>query len=705
MLRAPGLLLWCLTGAAVVGGSQGNGSSSWSQGLEQDGQDLPIRANCTGSWDFVDACTKPAGATCQRKRRYTVRAAAVNGGASCSAVNEAEEVVSCPDTACGTRFAKSVSLNEDITLDQLRASIADLVTGGDDQVISAAAPAVLSYFLVERVRVLLKSHVAYCCLRCVAQAVLVTSYSQTAEATTTLVGLPATGWQAQFGDTVLAAMASTSRVALTNRTTLAVIESIRLITTAGRRLQSGSQNVGYTINGKRNVQVGSLLKAADFQQNLRTQINATGRAAGSSCSWCAAAASSATFSNEVASVATSATFSVPPSDSMSFEQVAVALSDDAISARLSNDTGKSVQVTPQLTASSPPAPPQDDDSNGGTMLVIIAIVLLALVGCAFVGWRLLGKGSKNSADEAPAPREHSVRGDRGQARDIELGERQALVDQQQFAPLYVAVRDNDVPRVQQLLGQGADVNEATKGGSTPLCRAAQEGHLEAMRVLLNNPNIAIEQSRGGGRTALFIAVQFGHVDCVRLLLEYGANPLVNVVGKKGRTWTAIDFAEKQCAEASNETDKACFGAIVGALTAQASADGNLAPATPAQRRPSDGDQSGQSNRLAALMGAGVAEHIENLPAGWKTAVSKSTGQQYYVNTVTGETTYDRPTVPAIAPAEVPSARKTAPFIPSRDHGGVHSDSDTSADDDIVMRGAGVSNGVSTQQRQVRTYTR
>ena len=54
--------------------------------------------------------------------------------------------------------------------------------------------------------------------------------------------------------------------------------------------------------------------------------------------------------------------------------------------------------------------------------------------------------------------------------------------------------------------------------------------------------------------------------------------------------TALAQAEKQCAEASNETDKSRFSAIVGALTANAYAEGNLEPVTPAQGGPTDGDR-------------------------------------------------------------------------------------------------------------------
>ena len=46
---------------------------------------------------------------------------------------------------------------------------------------------------------------------------------------------------------------------------------------------------------------------------------------------------------------------------------------------------------------------------------------------------------------------------------------------------------------------------------------------------------------------------------------------------------------------------------------------------------------------------------KKLPAGWETAVSRSSGDTYYVNTATGETTYDFPTDPAVAAPAPPPA--------------------------------------------------
>ena len=58
-------------------------------------------------------------------------------------------------------------------------------------------------------------------------------------------------------------------------------------------------------------------------------------------------------------------------------------------------------------------------------------------------------------------------------------------------------------------------------------------------------------------------------------------------------------------------------------------DGQLAPP------PSFGGAAGDEDDSAL-----------QLPAGWESAVSRSTGETYYINSATGDSTYDRPTAPA-----------------------------------------------------------
>jgi hypothetical protein len=137
------------------------------------------------------------------------------------------------------------------------------------------------------------------------------------------------------------------------------------------------------------------------------------------------------------------------------------------------------------------------------------------------------------------------------------------------APLYIAVRQGDVETVRVLLQHGADANVSTGGGSTPLCRAAQNGAFGVLELLLEDPNIRVDQPRHGGRTPLFVAAQHGHGQCVEALLEAGADATIGIKASKRktgrRTWTAMDVAEKARADETDPVVSAQFGVVVSVL--------------------------------------------------------------------------------------------------------------------------------------------
>ena len=64
------------------------------------------------------------------------------------------------------------------------------------------------------------------------------------------------------------------------------------------------------------------------------------------------------------------------------------------------------------------------------------------------------------------------------------------------------------------------------GASTPLMEAAQEGHLDLVKYLLENGALVNAQT-GTGDTALTYACENGHTDVSDLLLQYNAE-LVSV---------------------------------------------------------------------------------------------------------------------------------------------------------------------------------
>ncbi|XP_060527199.1 ankyrin repeat domain-containing protein 17-like isoform X2 [Cylas formicarius] len=136
---------------------------------------------------------------------------------------------------------------------------------------------------------------------------------------------------------------------------------------------------------------------------------------------------------------------------------------------------------------------------------------------------------------------------------IERGANIEEVNDEGYTPLMEAAREGHEEMVHLLLGQGANINAQTdetqetaltlaccggftevadillKGGanielgaSTPLMEAAQEGHLDLVRFLLEygaNVN-AVTQTND---TALTYACENGHTDVADLLLQYGAD--------------------------------------------------------------------------------------------------------------------------------------------------------------------------------------
>ncbi len=87
--------------------------------------------------------------------------------------------------------------------------------------------------------------------------------------------------------------------------------------------------------------------------------------------------------------------------------------------------------------------------------------------------------------------------------------------------------DNPTKSVQFLIEQGLDVNAVDSYGRTPLIWAAEQGNIEAMKLLLDNGAIkTLEHCDANGTNALRININrnpFPYEKC-KLLLEYVANP-------------------------------------------------------------------------------------------------------------------------------------------------------------------------------------
>ena len=85
-------------------------------------------------------------------------------------------------------------------------------------------------------------------------------------------------------------------------------------------------------------------------------------------------------------------------------------------------------------------------------------------------------------------------------------------------PLYSAAQDGHEVMVEQMIGAGTVVDQATGDGVTPLWGAAQEGHEAVVRLLLA-AGAAVDQVDEDGTTPLRIAASEGHEAVVRLLVE------------------------------------------------------------------------------------------------------------------------------------------------------------------------------------------
>ena len=100
------------------------------------------------------------------------------------------------------------------------------------------------------------------------------------------------------------------------------------------------------------------------------------------------------------------------------------------------------------------------------------------------------------------------------------------------SPLFLAAQEGHLEIVRFLLEIGANKDQAEKDGTTPLHVAAGGGHLDIVRFLVeagaNNDLLTriCQQRRiseDDGSTPLHWAAMFGHVDIVRYLVEAGAS--------------------------------------------------------------------------------------------------------------------------------------------------------------------------------------
>lgn len=95
-----------------------------------------------------------------------------------------------------------------------------------------------------------------------------------------------------------------------------------------------------------------------------------------------------------------------------------------------------------------------------------------------------------------------------------------------------ALYDINIQKANELILQGADVNASGQFGNTPLTVAAQNGHTDTVKLLIDH-GANVNAQNGLGETALLLAAANGHTDIAKLLIAAGAD--ANIKNDNGVT--------------------------------------------------------------------------------------------------------------------------------------------------------------------------
>ena len=94
-----------------------------------------------------------------------------------------------------------------------------------------------------------------------------------------------------------------------------------------------------------------------------------------------------------------------------------------------------------------------------------------------------------------------------------------------------AVVSNEIELLNELIRNGANVNEPNFDGSTPLHIACRDGLLEMVKILIENGAIIDFKSKVQPSALQLAVISWWNFDIVSYLLEKGANPNFTAGGK------------------------------------------------------------------------------------------------------------------------------------------------------------------------------
>ena len=105
-------------------------------------------------------------------------------------------------------------------------------------------------------------------------------------------------------------------------------------------------------------------------------------------------------------------------------------------------------------------------------------------------------------------------------------------------------QEESLAMITALLQAGADVNSRHEYGFTALFGFSYKGNKDAVKLLLAQPGIKLDETSEDGDTALMAAAEHGHAEIVDLLLKADANVHITDIGGE----TAITRAQQGLAK-------------------------------------------------------------------------------------------------------------------------------------------------------------